>query len=668
MNGRGVGFRPLDAVITELFQLGNLLGPILKDNERKYIAVPSSPMKEGRMLKLAALVSVVSVFALSAQPPAPVRPKIGKPEIFKESDLRPGMKGYAWTVLAGMEPEPIPVEIVGILKNQWGPKQDIIIGKMGGKAIRTNVAGGMSGSPVYIDGKLVGAVALRLSVFSPDAICGITPIELMLEVNDFDKSRPTDARTPDRAPTSAAAAAINLPGEMLSHVVSAGASPSLPGMTQTMVPIETPLTFSGFNEGVLREFSPFFNQMGMTVAAGGASSTLRDSKPVAGWQKSLQPGDAVTGVLVSGDMSVSGMCTVTFNDGKDMLACGHSFFNLGPVDMPMAKSEVLMTLASSFQPNKFGNATEIVGALHQDRHSAIMGVMGAQADMVPVELKVRSFDESNTVRSEKNFHFSVFVQQKWTPYLMMLTLFNSVSGLNDFADEATYRLSGNVELDGQQKLTLSTMLAPGEMAVPAPMVLAGWWGDKFNRLFLNSVTNPKLRSVEATVDLLPDRRAATIENAWVANSEVEAGATLPVKVFLRPYRGERIQREFDLKIPAGLAKGEHRIMVSDAETLNRMQSGAMVADRFMDIPQTVSLINQERTNNRAYVSLLEPRPTVYYEDKSLPSLPASVMNVMQTGRTASRHFASSPESAIEQGSMPFDLVVNGSYTLKITVK
>src|ERR1039457_6763486 len=618
------------------------------------------------MHKLAALFAVTLCVPAFAQPPdpPPVRPKTGKVQIFKESDLKPGMKGYAWTVLAGMEPEPIPVEIVGILKNQWGPKQDIIIAKMLGKAIRTNVAGGMSGSPVYIDGKLVGAVALRLSVFSPDAICGITPIELMLEVNDFDKSPPSDARVPGS--TAPQRAAVNLSNEMLQQVVSAGSSGNF-SASPTMVPIETPLSFAGFNEGVLREFSPFFQQLGMTVAAGGASSSMRDSKPAPGWEHSLQPGDAVTGVLVSGDMSVSGMCTVTYNDGKNMLACGHSFFNLGPVDMPMAKGEVLMTLASQFQPNKFGNATEIVGALHQDRHSAIMGVMGATADMVPVTLKVRSFDDSNNVRKEKDFHFSVFVQQKWTPYLMMLTLFNSVAGLNDFADEATYRMSGNVELDGHEKLSLSTMLAPTEAPVPAPMLLAGWWGDKFNRLFLNSVRTPKLKSVEATIDLLPDRRIATIENAWVPNAEVEAGSTVPVKVFLRPYRGDRIEREFNLKIPSGLAKGEHRILLSDADTLNHMQSLAN-ANRFIDIPQQVSLLNQERTNNKLYISLIEPRPTVYFEDKSLPSLPASVINVMQTGRTASRHFASSPESAVEQGNIPFDLAINGAYTLKITVK
>jgi hypothetical protein len=141
-----------------------------------------------------------------------------------------------------------------------------------------------------------------------------------------------------------------------------------------------------------------------------------------------------------------------------------------------------------------------------------------------------------------------------------------------------------------------------------------------------------------------------------------------MKVFLRPYRGERIEREFLLKIPASLAKGEHRILLSDASTLNRIQSGAAMSDRFLDIPQTISLINQERSNNKLYVSLVEPRPTVFYEDKTLPSLPASIANVMQTGRTASRSLVASAETAVEQGSIPFDLMIDGSYSLRVTVK
>src|SRR5579885_1435504 len=468
--------------------------------------------------RCAALLLFFAVGCLPAlaEGTGPHRPRAGKVEILRSSELKPGMKGYAWTVFQGTEPEPVPIEIIGLWKNAWGPKQDVILAKMSGTAVRTNVAGGMSGSPVYIGGKLIGAVALRLSVFSPDAICGITPIENMLEIRDFDQSRPADARTPDKV---ASRREVVVPSELLAQAVAAGASPNLPRQMPLMTPIETPLVFSGFEPGVLREFGPLFQQLGISAAEGGATGAIYTNKPAPGWQNALQPGDPVAGVLVSGDMSITGLGTVTYNDGRRILACGHPIFNLGPVDMPMAKGEVLMTLASQFQPNKFGNATEIVGALHQDRHSAIMGVLGATADMVPVTLHVRSFDDANALRKEKDFHFNVFVQQKWTPYLMMLTLFNSVSGLNDFAEEATYRMSGKVAVDGEQDLNISTMLAPSELPVPTPMVLAGWWGDKFNRLLLNSVHIPKIKSVDATVDLLPDRKIATIENAWVSNAE-----------------------------------------------------------------------------------------------------------------------------------------------------
>jgi hypothetical protein len=593
-------------------------------------------------------------------------PKAGKVEIMRLSEVKAGMKGTAWTVFQGTEPEAVPVEIIGRWKNQWGPKQDIILAKLGGKAVRTNVAGGMSGSPVYINGKLVGAVALRLSVFSPDAICGITPIELMLEINDFDQSRPDDARTPDKLVARNREFAI--PSELLAHAVAAGASGSLPQQSPMMAPIEAPLVFSGFQESTLREFGPLFHQLGISAVQGGGGSDTHTNKPAPGWEKALNPGEAVAGVLVNGDFGLTGLGTVTYNDGKRVLAFGHPFFNLGPVDMPMSKGEVVMTLASAFQPNKFANATDIVGALHQDRHSGIMGVLGAQSDMIPVTMKVRSLDEKEAVRKQKEFHFNVFVHQKWTPYLMMLTLYNSVSQLNEFADEATYRFSGKVQMNGQPAISLTTMQASGEMPMPAPMLLAGWWGDKFNRLYLNNVKTPDVKSVSVTVDLLPERRVAIIENAWVANPEVRPGDEVPVKVSLRPYRGGPIQRDFMVKIPAGLGKGDHRIVLSDADTVNRMQNMAGLMNRFIDIPETVSLLNQERTNNKLYVSLVEASPTAYYDDKTMPSLPSSVLNVMQAGRGPNRSLFTSPETASEQMSLPFDYVVSGSYSLRIHVK
>jgi hypothetical protein len=593
------------------------------------------------------IAAILIGFAATALPAAaaeapPARPKSGKVEIMPLSEVKQGMKGTAWTVFQGTEPEAVPVEIVGISKNMWGPRQDIILGKMGGKAARTNVAKGMSGSPVYINGKLIGAVSLGLSQFSPDAICGITPIELMLEINGSDQSRPAAARTPGKA--------VSL------------------DPLESLVPIESPLVFSGINGDTLRDFSSVFQQMGVRAVQGSGGVLTNGSKPVAGWEHALNPGDSVATVLVDGDMGISAFGTVTYNDGKRVLAFGHPLFNLGPVDMPLAKSEVVLTLASQFQPSKMANATEIVGALRQDRHSGIMGELGATSPMIPVTLKVRSLDAKEAVLSEKDFHFNVFVHQKWTPTLMMLTLYNSISNLNDFADETTYRLNGKVEMNGPRNIGLATMQATGDMPMPAPMALAIWLGDKFNRLYLNNVNTPDVKGVSLSLDLLPERRVAAIETGWVANPEVQAGDDLPVKVSVRPYRGEAIQREVIVKIPAGLAKGDHRILLSDADTLNRMQNAAGFQNRFIDVPQAVSLLNQERTNNRLYVSLVKSSPTAYYDDKTMPSMPSSVLNVIQAGRGSSRAMVTTPETASEQTSIPFDYMVTGSYSLRIHVK
>ena len=616
-----------------------------------------------KLRNAAILLGFAAALPVYAAEAAPSRPKAGKVEIMPLSQIKPGMKATAWTVFQGTEPEPVPIEIIGRWKDQLGPNQDVIIGKMGGKAIRTNVAGGMSGSPVYIDGKLIGAVALRLSQFSPDAICGITPIEYMLEINDFDKSRPEDARTPDKLKQAGQKAWV--PGGLAGEPAGAGA----PFQQPMMVPIESPVSLSGFTEDAMRQFAPVFQQLGITaVQGGGAGTSIRSNKPVAGWERSLNPGETVAGVLVDGDMSVSGLGTVTFNDGKRVLAFGHSFFNLGPVDMPMAKGEVLMTLASQLQPNKMANATDVVGALRQDRHSGIMGALGAEAPMVPVTMRVRSLNDKEAVSSEKDFLFNVFVNQKWTPYLMMLTLYNSLSQMNEVAEETTYRLRGNVEMNGLTNISLSTMQAPGEVAMPAPMVLATWWGDKFNRLYLNNVKPAEVKRVDVTVDLLPERRVATIENAWVADPDVRAGEDVPVKVFLRPYRGEPIVREFKVHVPSGLPKGDHRILLSDANTVNRMQNMAGMVNRFIDLPETVSLLNQERSNNKLYVSLVESSPTAYYDDKTMPSLPSSVLNVMQAGRASNRSLITSSETATEQMALPFDYMVTGSYSLRIHVK
>jgi len=599
--------------------------------------------------KHAAALAALAILTVAGQARAQpgTKPAAGPVAVMKSSEIKPGMKGTAWTVFEGSEAEAIPVEIIGAMKNAWGPKQDIILAKLGGRAARTNVAGGMSGSPVYVDGKLIGAIALRISVFSPDAICGITPIEHMLEINELDESKPAAPKAPQNA---WAQPELAVP-------------PSLAGSNQRLVAIETPLTFSGFHQQTLDAFGPVFSQMGIQAVMGGAAGSVSGSSPAPGWQKALAPGDAVAGVLLSGDLSITGLGTVTYNDGRRVLGFGHSFFNLGPVSMPMAKGEVLMVLSSQFQPNKFANATEIAGALRQDRHSGIMGVLGERAETIPVQLEVE------TPALKQTFQFEAFIHPKWTPFLMTLALYNTLQGLNDAAaDEATYELDGTMELPGSAPLTVKQMAVTGDAPMPAAMALSVWWGERFSRLFQNPESAPSIKRVNAKLRMVSGRRTAAIEGAWLDQSEVAPGEELTGKVALRRWRGERIVKPFKLRIPAALAAGEHRVLVSDGETLNRPRAMAsMVQRNSLDLAQVVALMNQERTNNQVYVSVIEARPTVFAGDKQLGGLPPSMMNAIQAGRSAAP-LAAASETVRVSALIQSDDVVTGSVALRFKVK
>jgi len=583
---------------------------------------------------------------------APPRPSAGPVHILKSADVRPGMKGVAWTVFQGAQPEPVPVEIIGLWKNAWGPRQDVILAKLGGKAAQTNVAGGMSGSPVYVDGKLIGAIALRISVFSPDAICGITPIEQMLEISEIDASRPVNPKTPQ---TLVERAELVPPASLLGGGVR-------------LMPIETPLALAGFHESTLRDFRPFFEQMGVTAVHGGAAGAVYDTRPAPGWQNALQPGEAIAGVLVSGDMTVTGLGTVTYNDGKRVLGFGHSFFNLGPVDMPMAKGEVLMVLSSQFQPNKFANMTEIVGALRQDRHSGIMGELGATAETIPVKLKVRTQPLPGGPVEEKDYRFNVFVHPRWTPFLMMLTTYNTLQDLNSSAaDEATYRLEGSIECEGLPPLRLSTMIASGSGPAPAPMQIAAWWADKFNRLFQNQQEEPRVRRVEAVLEMRPQKLETAIESAWLDRSEALPGEEITGRIALRQWRGDRVTREFRFRVPSNLPRGEYRILLSNADVLNRPQAMAGMVNRQMNLAQTASLLAQERRNDRIYLSLVTNKPTVYVEDQAMRDVPPSVLAAMQNPRSTSRALAM-PETVLPLAELELDSLVTGSAVLRLAVQ
>ena len=558
------------------------------------------------------------------------------------------MRGVAYTVFQGVKPEAMGVEVLGVMHNVNGPKGDVILVRLHGeKAEYTGVVAGMSGSPVYIDGKLAGALAFRIGEFSKEPIAGVTPIVEMLEINAMDRTVAGDS-----APVQAKAESVS------SKSAAPGNSSSLstPGFTSVLKPIDTPLVFNGFSEEAVRMFAPQFATAGI-VPVMGAGSVTQKKQP-----EPLEPGSAVSAILVSGDMDIAATCTVTYMDPQRLLACGHPLLQFGMVDIPMTKAEVLATLPSPLNAFKIVNTTEPVGAFVQDRHTGIMGLFDKKPDMIPVTLTIHGGPTT------KEFHYQVLNNAKLSPVAMMATVFNALHGVNEYGEEITYRMNGSISVNGYPDVQLQNMFAPSDGGQPAAALAALSLGDRFGRIYDNPYDIPDVKGVNLDFDLVKERRWARLEAARTDVTEARPGDDIVVETVLRPYRGERIVRQIPIHIPTSASKGPLRILVSDGETLDRMRHGMPMFGRKLGLGPTIALLNKEHANNRVYVSLLEADPEAMVADKVMPTLPLSVMNVMEGMRGTQEMVVLGESSVNEASTTPLEYAVAGGQVLTITVR
>ncbi len=577
--------------------------------------------------------------------------QVSQPTIGVEQ-IHPGMRGYALTVFQGVKPESMDVEVLGVLHNVNGPKGDIILIRLhGAKAEYTGVVAGMSGSPVYLDGKLAGALAFRIGEFSKEPIAGVTPIADMLEINALDKSPAEEAAATKPGLTNAAGKTAT-PGD-------AGA---LPGSTQDyasyLKPIDTPLVFNGFSEDTVRRFAGQFASAGV-VPVMGAGSVSEDKQP-----EPLEAGSAVSAILVRGDMDIAATCTVTYIDPQRLLACGHPLLQFGAVDLPMNKANVLATLPSPLNAFKIVNTTEQAGVFVQDRHTGIMGVFNKQPDMIPVTLTIRGGNGA----TQKEFHYEVLNNARLSPVAIMATVFNALHGVNEYGEEITYRLNGSINVKGFPEVGLKNMFVPAENGQPAAMAAALSLGERFGRIYDNPYNAPAVQGVKLDFDLVRERRWARLESARTDVSEARPGDQIIVETVLAPYRGERVVRQIPVKIPTSASKGTLRILVSDGDTLDRVGRTNPAFGRKLDLASTIALLNKEHANNRLYVSLLEADPEARVADKVMPTLPISVMNVMDGMRGNQEMIVSGESNVDETATPPLDYVVSGAQLLTVTVK
>jgi SpoIVB peptidase S55 len=593
------------------------------------------------LLSLAALCCLLSSVALTAQNSKPV-------QTISVDQIHAGMRGVAYTVFQGVKPEPMGVEVLGVLHNVNGPKGDVILVRLRGeKAEYTGVVAGMSGSPVYIDGKLAGALAFRIGEFSKEPIAGVTPIGDMLEINAMDHSTAGHS-TPAPAKSDNTSSKTAAPGET--------SASSAEGFSSYLKPIDTPLVFNGFSEEAVRRYAPQFASAGI-VPVMGAGSVTEKKQP-----EPLEPGSAVSAILVSGDMDIAATCTVTYMDPERLLACGHPLMQFGMVDIPMTKAEVLATLPSPLNAFKIVNTTEPVGAFVQDRHTGIMGLFDKKPDMIPVTLTIHGGPTT------KEFRYQVLNNAKLSPIAIMATVFNALHGVNEYGEEITYRMNGSISVRGYPDVLLQNMFAPADGGQPAAALAAMSLGDRFGRIYDNPYDVPDVAGVNLDFDLVKERRWARLEAARTDVTEARPGDDIVVETVLRPYRGERIVRQIPIHIPTSASRGPLRILVSDGETLDRMRHGMPVFGRKLGLGPTIALLNKEHANNRVYVSLLAADPEAMVADKVMPTLPLSVMNVMEGMRGTQEMVVLGESSVNEASTAPLDYAVAGGQVLTITVR
>lgn len=601
-------------------------------------------MKKAVFSLLVALLTAGILPAQSRQQDQPATQKqVAAQAVMTVDEVRAGMKGVAYTVFQGTTPEAMGVEVLGVLRNLNGPHSNVVLVRLtGDKAEYTGVVAGMSGSPVYIDGKLLGALAYRIGSFSKEPIAGVTPITEMLEINEFDSSTPPGA-------------AVAAPSAPLTQKTSGpGAVGDVRDYAQYLKPIDAPFVFTGFNESAIRQFAPQFAAAGIVPVMGvGASSGEQQPEP-------LRPGSAVSAILVRGDMDAASTCTVTYMDQEHLLACGHPLLQYGKVDMPMTKATVVATLASPFDSFKIVNTTEPVGDFVQDRHTGILGRFAVSAQMIPVSLSIHG------AGAPREYHYEVVNNARLTPLLMMTTVFNALQGMNQYGEETTYQLNGRIAVNGYPDVRMNNMFSPVDSS-PTALNVALALGDHFGRIFGNPFEKPDIKGVSLEFDLEKERHSAVLENARTDVTEARPGDEIMIEAVLRPYRGERIVRQIPVRVPTSVSKGTLRILVSDAETLDRTRRLTPVASQRLDLNSTIELLNKEHLNDHLYVSLLEPNPQATVEDKVMPAVPLSVMNVME-GMRATQEMTVLGESAVNESSTPVGYVVSGSQIISLTIK
>ena len=579
---------------------------------------------------------------------------------FPLQDVRPGMRGVGRTIFQGNRVEEFQVEILGVLQN-LAPKQTIVLAKLsGGPLAETGVMQGMSGSPVYIDGKLLGAIALGFP-FSKEPIAGIQPIQQMISDASF-SSPPAVASVVPIAGHQAALSAVR----QLTFARSANTPSPFGNLTE----ISTPLALSGFTPRTLQALATEFRKLGFEpqqgVSAGTVSSQQRGSGAHAG---SVEPGSMISVELLSGDMSMSFDGTVTYVDGKRVYAFGHRVLDTGSIELPFARSEVLAvvpTLTTSF---KLSTPREWVGTILSDRNTAIAGEIGRRARTVPLAISVRSAE-----MGAHEYHFQVVNDRLLTPFITQAAIFSAIDATERTLGAGTLRVHGQIDFEnGMPPLVVQDIFVSDsglvqQVASDAVVTLGFVLGAGFKDL--------RIKNMSFELSPVESKRQLRLAQVWASAHEVRPGDSVDVTALLQGENGLEVTRTVSYRIPVGAPVGALNFTMSDAATMNTPDFAGLTQSSLHTPEQLIRTINAFRGSDAVYVRVWRQEPAFTISGPmpggELTDPPPSVMLVLAdpaASTTSNAALTLTRGSQITEMKLAVDgYVVTGSKTVQVEVK
>ncbi len=580
------------------------------------------------------------------------------PAFYPLDQVKPGQVGIGRTIFAGDTIEEFKVNVIGVLHNVIGPQRDLILAKLeGGPLANTGVIQGMSGSPVYIDGRIVGAVSYALGSFPREPIAGITPIAEMTSAVSGGGPRPTAGGSVLAWPTTTTDALA-----YLTHLAERAAAPlhagsdfsvvgpaALADLAPTLRPIGSAMVVSGFEPTLDRQLRQALSAAGTIDGASPASGAAQAPRPT------LLPGDAVGVSLIRGDLEMGATGTVTWVDGANVYAFGHPFLNLGPTAFAMTRAHVLTVLPSLDSSLKIATLGPVIGTVSQDRATAVGGTLGAGPNELAVTITL-----AGTRAPSRPMTFYVLQDQMLTPLFSYVAILNALTAYQRQSGVMSITATGSLSLGSSGAVTIDDAFTGDTALSAAATTISAPIGAAVTNEFRAAMPD----KLDLTLRVSEDQQSTTIERVWLDTTKPRFGATHSLQIALRDYRGAVETISMPVKMPAQ-ASGPLTLLVSDASTLAALEQRELRPGKAASWPALLAQLNASRRNNRLYVRLISPGSGTVTGGDTLASLPGNVRSILDADSSVAS--STIAKAVVGEWERRFDRVVKGSRELTLTL-